>query len=51
VGGDRWESGKRNNGYKRVPDASFQEVVPHVSFQEVEWHKHNFVSLKVPDVS
>jgi hypothetical protein len=33
---------KRNKEYRRIPD---------VSFEEVEEHKHNFVSFKIPDVS
>jgi hypothetical protein len=36
LGGDRWEGGKKNKGYKSVSDASFQEA---------KGHKHNFVSL------
>jgi hypothetical protein len=36
----RWE-GEKNKEYRRIPD---------VSFQEVEGHKHNFVSLRIPDV-
>jgi hypothetical protein len=38
----RWEGEKRNKEYRRIPD---------VSFEEVEGHKHNFVSFKIPDVS
>jgi hypothetical protein len=38
----RWESEKRNKEQWRIPD---------VSFQEVEEHKHNFVSLRIPDVN
>jgi hypothetical protein len=34
----RWEGEKRNKEYRRIPN---------VSFQEVEGHQHNFVSLRV----
>jgi hypothetical protein len=33
---------KRNKEQRRIPD---------VSFQKVEGHQHNFVSLKIPDVN
>jgi hypothetical protein len=33
---------KKNKELRRIPD---------VSFQEVEEHKHNFVSLRIPDVN
>jgi hypothetical protein len=42
VGGDRWEGEKINKGCKSVPYANFHKV---------EEHKHNFVSLRVLDVS
>jgi hypothetical protein len=32
---------KKNKEQRRIPD---------VSFQEVEGHKYNFVSLRIPDV-
>jgi hypothetical protein len=38
----KWEGEKGNKELRRIPD---------VSFQEVEGHKHNFVSLRIPDVS
>jgi hypothetical protein len=28
-----------------------REGFPDIGFQEVEGHKHNFVSLRIPDVS
>jgi hypothetical protein len=37
-----WEGEKRNREYRRIPD---------VSFQEVERHTHNFISLRIPDVN
>jgi hypothetical protein len=38
----RWEGEKRNKEQRRIPDGSFYEV---------EEHKHNFISLRIPDVS
>jgi hypothetical protein len=38
----RWEGEKRNKKYRRIPDASFQEV---------EEHKHNFIYLTIADVT
>jgi hypothetical protein len=38
----RWEDEKRNKEYRRILD---------VNFQEVEGHKPNFVSSRIPDVS
>jgi hypothetical protein len=38
----RWEGKKGNKEYRRISE---------VSFQEVEEHKLNFVSLRIPDAS
>jgi hypothetical protein len=42
IGVPKWEGEKRNKEQRRIPG---------VCFQEVEGHKHNFVSLRIPDVS
>jgi hypothetical protein len=35
----------------RVKKIENREGFPDIGFQEVEGHKHNFVSLRIPDVS